>query len=475
MNSCEFSWNSAIRYALVHPSQAASVVPNSSSGSDNMEASKMNVAVIGAGNMGLPIACHLARRGAKVIACDKRASLVEAINHGVCPFREPDLAELLSLVVKRGDLRAVADVRAAVEVSEVVIVIVPVLLNPEKEADTSIIESVCVEIGRSIKPGAMVCFESTMPVGGVRALLPILESGGLKSGQSLDVVVSPERVKSGRVLQNLSKTPKMVAGLTADATARAEAFYSKYLGAPIITMESMEAAELAKLGGMVYRDVNIALANELARYANAVGVDITPVIKAANTDGEAALLSPGIGVGGHCTPIYPYFLTADAERLGSPARLAKLGRWINEDQPTYVLNRLERSWGSLHSVPVLIAGLGFRPEVKESRNSTAWTLRDLLLQRRACVLLHDPLYTSDEIRALGFVPASLDSGSAPQVLVLNTAHSVYRNLDFAKLSARGLKVLVDGRNFFNRQEVEQAGVVYFGIGCGGKVPPGATT
>jgi nucleotide sugar dehydrogenase len=436
----------------------------------------VNVAVIGAGNMGLPIACHLAGRGAKVIACDKQATLVEAINNGVCPFPEPGLAELLLLVVKEGNLRAMADVRAAVAVSEVVIVIVPVLLSPEKEADTSIIESVCVEIGQSIKPGTMVCIESTMPVGGVRALLPILESGG-KPGRHFDMVVSPERVKSGRVLQNLSKTPKVVAGITADATARAEAFYSKYLGAPIITMESMEAAELAKLAGMVYRDVNIALSNELARYADAVFVDVVPVIKAANTDGEAWLLSPGIGVGGHCTPVYPYFLTADAERRGSPARLTELGRSINEDQPAYVLNQLERSWGSLDSVRVLIAGLGFRPEIKESRHSTAWTLRDLLLKRHAQVFLHDPLYTSDEIQALGFVPGDLDRGPAPQVLILNTAHGAYRDLDFAELSARGLKVAVDGRDFFCRQEVEQAGVLYFGIGQAAKplAPPSLHT
>jgi perosamine synthetase len=440
-----------------------------------MNVAEMNVAVIGAGNMGLPIACHLAGKGAKVIACDKQAAVVEAINNGVCPFREPRLAELLLLAVRQGDLRAMVDIRAAVAASEVVIVIVPVLLSPEKEADTSIIESVCAEIGRSINPGGMVCFESTMPVGGIRALLPILESGGLKAGRDFDVVVSPERVKSGSLLQNLSKTPKVVAGFTADATARAEAFYSRYLGAPIITMESMEAAELVKLAGMVYRDVNIALSNELARYADAVCVDIAPVIKAANTDGEACLLSPGIGVGGHCTPVYPYFLTADAEKRGRPASLAEIGRWINEEQPAYVLNQLERYWGPLHSVPVLIAGLGFRPELKESRYSPAWTLRDLLLKRQAHVLLHDPLYTSNEIQALGFVPGELNSGPAPQVLILNTAHGAYRDLDFAELSARGLKVAVDGRNFFNRREVEQAGVLYFGIGQAAKslLPPPA--
>ena len=400
-----------------------------------MNEARINVAVIGAGNMGLPIACHLAGNGANVVACDKRAALVEAINSGVCPFDEPGLAELLVSAVKQGALRATLDTRAAVAASEVVIVIVPVLLTSEKEADTSIMESVCLELGQSIKPGTMVSVESTMPVGGVRRLLPKLESGGLKAGRDFDVVVSPERVKSGSVLQSLPRTPKVVAGINTAATARGAEFYSKYLGAPVITMESMEAAELVKLAGMIYRDINIALSNELARYADAVGVNVAPVIEAANTDGEAYLLSPGIGVGGHCTPVYPYFLTRDAERRGSPVALAEAGRRINEEQPAYVLNRLERCWGPLHSVSVVIAGLGFRPGVKESRYSPAWTLKDLLLKRQARVSLHDPLYTADEIQAHGFVPGELSKGAAPEVLILNTAHRAepaLHQLDFRR-------------------------------------------
>src|SRR5262249_40207669 len=155
-----------------------------------------------------------------------------------------------------------------------------------------------------------------------------------------------ERVKSLLVFAHLTKNPKVVGGLTPAAAERAEAFYREYLGAPVRNVGSLEAAELVKLAGMVYRDVNIALSNELARYAEAAGLDFYPVREAANTDGEAALLMPGIGVGGHCTPVYPYFLIRDGERRGIPTPLAHFSRQINDGQCAHQLDRLERAAGA---------------------------------------------------------------------------------------------------------------------------------
>ncbi len=136
----------------------------------------------------------------------------------------------------------------------------------------------------------MVSYETTLPIGGTRALLPILESGGLRGGRDFDLVFSPERVKSQLVIQRLTKNPKIVGGLTPEAAARAAAFYGEHLGAPVINVGALETAEMVKLAGMVYRDVNIALANELARYCEAAGIDFPTVVQAANNDGEANLL-----------------------------------------------------------------------------------------------------------------------------------------------------------------------------------------
>ena len=280
------------------------------------EAGVMKIAVIGAGKMGLPIACQLAGAGATVQACDVSAPLVATVNRGEVPFEEPGLADLLHATVKNGTLSATTDVSEAIAAADVVIVIVPVLLTTDTRADLRHIHTVARQIGLFLKRGCLVIFETTMPVGSTRALIPLLEAGGWRAGVDFDLVYSPERVKSRFVLNSLSAIPKVVGGLTNDAVARASTFYRQYLGAPIIDVGTLEAAEFTKLAGMVYRDVNIALANELARYADAVGIDFGPIAAAANTDGEAALLKPGIGVGGHCTPVYPYFLTVDAAQRG---------------------------------------------------------------------------------------------------------------------------------------------------------------
>jgi len=424
----------------------------------------MNVAVIGAGKMGLPLACRIADQGARVVACDVDDRIVNAINQGTCPIDEPGVAELLSRAVRSGSLLATTDTPAAVANSDVVVVIVPVLLTADQQADTSTIEAVSRDIALELRPGQMIVYETTLPVGGTRRLAEILEASGLKAGADFDLVFSPERVKSRHVLQRLSGTPKVVGGVTPASADRAEAFYREFLGAPVIKVGTLEAAELVKLAGMIYRDVNIALSNELARYAEGVGVDFQTVLAAANTNGEAALLKPGIGVGGHCTPVYPHFVIHDARQRALPATLAEQARRINDDQPACVLDRLERSWRPLRGRRALILGLGFRPEVKEHTCSPAFALRDELCRRGADVYLHDPLYSDAEIREHGFTPGSMTDEPAPDVLILNTAHGTYADTDFASLAAGGVQAVVDGAALWHPKTVTDAGLCYLGIG-----------
>lgn len=423
----------------------------------------MKVVVIGAGKMGLPLAAQIAHNGALVAACDIRPEVVEAINRGECPIDEPGVAALVEATVRSQRLSASTDTVAAAAQSDVVIVIVPVLLTSDRNADLSVIEAVSWQIAQGLHQGMMISYETTLPVGSCRRLVAILESSGLKAGTDFDVVFSPERVKSQLVLQNLTKNPKVVGGITPQSAARGAAFYEKYLGAPVINVGSLEAAELVKLAGMLYRDVNIALANELARYAEAAGIDFFPIITAANTDGEAALLLPGIGVGGHCTPVYPYFGIRDGQRRNTPLTLAERARQINDEQPRHLLNRLEKNWGPLAGKTALILGLGFRPQVKEHIFSPAFQLDTELHRKNAIVHLHDPLYSAAEIEAHGFTPGSLEETSVAQVLILNTSHIAYADLDFSELATRGLQAVVDGRALWSPEVVRGAGLVYVGI------------
>jgi perosamine synthetase len=432
----------------------------------------MNVAVIGAGKMGLPIACQLAVGGCAVLACDINESLIASINSGKCPIDEPGLSELLSRARARDFLRGTTDVAGAIAVCDVIIVIVPVLLTQDQRADVEPLRSVARQIGESLKRGAMVIFETTLPVGSTRALLPLLEAHGLLAGQDFDLVFSPERVKSHFVLKLLNETPKVVGGHTEAAAARARDFYRTYLRAPVIDVGSLEAAEFVKLAGMVYRDVNIALANELASYAETIGVDFGAIAAAANTDGEAALLSPGIGVGGHCTPVYPYFLAQDAADRGVKTALTDASRRINEAQPQKVVSRLEADWGPVARKRVLLLGLGFRPDVKEHTKSPAFQLRDVLVGRNAIVELHDPLYSAAEIQAHGFEVGDLHAARAPDVLILVTGHRAFLDIDFRLLGAQGLKAVVDGRNAWDADKVREAGLGYIGMGRPGTLHQG---
>jgi nucleotide sugar dehydrogenase len=218
---------------------------------------------------------------------------------------------------------------------------------------------------------------------------------------------------------------------------------------------------MTKLAGMLYRDVNIALANELAGFCELVGVDFEKVRAAANNDGEAALLIPGIGVGGHCTPVYPYFLTRESRRLGLTQRISETAREINDYQPARQLERVAAAWKSLNDQRVHILGLGFRPGVKVDTLSPAYALRDGLRKRGAIVTIEDPYYTDAELRAAGFEPAA---AFGAKVIVLNTAHREFAKPDLSTWRASGVEVVLDGRNLWNQEEVEASGIVYFGIG-----------
>jgi nucleotide sugar dehydrogenase len=425
----------------------------------------MKIAVIGAGKMGLPLACQIAWRGGEVVACDINPELVATINAGKMPFAEPGVGAILEQAVASGSLRASTEVGEMAGRAEVVIVIIPVLLTARREADLAAIESVTRLIAKHLSAGQMICYETTLPVGTTRnRLRPILESSGLRAGEDFDLVFSPERVKSHLVLKHLAQVPKIVGGVNQSSARRAEAFYGAYLGAPVINVQTLEAAEFSKLAGMIYRDVNIALANELAAYAESVGLDFHSVIEAANTDSESALLSPGIGVGGHCTPVYPYFALQDALNRGVQLPLTAEARRTNDRQARRMLDRIEERGENLRGQKLLILGLGFRPNVKEHTLSPAFLIRDEAIRRGAQPFLHDPLYSAEEIASHGFTPMDLD-GDIPAVVVLNTGHAEYSQIALSGWWERGARIVVDGRNFWSAVEVQAAGLQYIAPGA----------
>lgn len=423
----------------------------------------MKVAVVGGGRMGLPLACVFGKNGAFVTVSDINPEVVGSINAGNCPYEEPGLTELIAELHEAGRLTACTDTAKASADSDVIVIIVPAHLTPDRYIELSILQRASADVGRGLGKGKLVTYETTVTVGGTRRdLVPVLEEhSGLRAGRDFHVAYSPERVKANLVLARLETTPKVVGGLDTVSRERAVAFYGRYLGAPVDDVGTIEAAEMAKLAGMLYRDVNIALANELAAFCEVAGVDFERVRAVANRDGEADLLIPGIGVGGHCTPIYPYFLTKEARRLGIKQRLSEGAREINDLQPARQLDRVAAAWKTLSGQTVHILGLGFRPGVKVETLSPAYALRDHLQQRGAIATIEDPLYSPEELRAAGFEPATVEEAT---LVVLNTAHDEFAHPNFESWREAGVEAVLDGRNMWDRDTVESADILYFGIG-----------
>jgi nucleotide sugar dehydrogenase len=424
------------------------------------------IVVVGGGKMGLPLACMFAHRGGLVVVCDTNPAIVDSINRGIDPHDEPDQGRYVHAGVASGRLRASTDTTAAVAQADAVVVLVSAMLTAERDIDWGNLVNASNAVAKGLRSGTLVSYETTLPIGGCRrTLVPVLERSGLKAGQDFHVVFSPERVKSRHVFERLSETPKVVGGIDAGSASVGEAFYGKYLGAPVINVGTLEAAEYVKLAGMIYRDANIALANELANFAEVAGLDIGPILDAANTDGETFLLRPGIGVGGHCTPVYPYFLINGAARLGLRLELAALGRRINEAQPDRQIERLARALGGLAGRKVHILGLAFRPQVPEDAYSPAAPLRESLARAGATVTIEDPLYDDEEIRRKGFIPGKIVDGNV-DAIVLNTAHPEFKNPDFSKWRQLGVKVVLDGRSTWSRDDAIRGGLLYLGVGQG---------
>jgi nucleotide sugar dehydrogenase len=420
-----------------------------------------SVALVGAGKMGLPLAAQFAGHGWQVTAVDVSQAVVDAINEGRSHVgEEPGLVEAVAEAHSSGRLRATTDGTAAARAADVVVIIVPVMLNDRHQPDYRYMDAAAAAIGPGLHPGSMVIFETTLPVGDTRGrYVPALqEASGLTVEDDLFVAFSPERLLSGHVFQNLATYPKLVGGIGPASTARAAAFYASVLDAEVVAMSNTEAAEFAKLAETTYRDVNIALANEFANYAERAGVDILEVIEAANSQPYSHIHQPGIGVGGHCIPVYPHFLLSRAPEL----TLVQASRKANDGQVDRAIATLEEALGGLDDAEVLVLGLTYRHGVKELAYSRAIPLIEALRGRGARVLAFDPLLDGHEVVHVGAVPWAWGS-TAPEVraIVTQTADPAFASLDAAWFP--NLEVVLDGRNSL-RDLTLPGYVVYHGIG-----------
>jgi nucleotide sugar dehydrogenase len=429
----------------------------------------VKITVVGLGKIGLPLAVQFAKKGHLVFGGDISESIVSKVTLGIAPFPgEQGLSTRLSEVINSSTLTATLKIGEAVEASDVVVVTVPLVVDKKNEPDFRALDSATREIGKSLTVGILISFETTLPVGTTRnRLCKILEQeSGLVAGEDFYVVFSPERVSSGRIFSDLRKYPKLVGGITPMSEGKGVEFYESVLDFDerqdlprangVWPLGSSEAAELAKLAETTYRDVNIALANQFAMHAASLGVDIYPVIDACNSQPYSHIHQPGIAVGGHCIPVYPHlYLHGDPQ-----ATVVEAAREANKRMPEEVIRQIELELGTLENLKVLVLGLSYRGGVKEHAFSGAWDLVKIILAKKGKPLVHDPLYSADEIAQLGLSPQEL--GEECDVAILHTNHEEYKNLKPDDLP--GVKLVFDGRNFLSEEIRSSLNVLVLGKG-----------
>ncbi|MGA3058706.1 MAG: nucleotide sugar dehydrogenase, partial [Candidatus Limnocylindrales bacterium] len=287
---------------------------------------------------------------------------------------------------------------------------------------------------------------------------PRLEAAtGLRAETDFLVAFSPERLYSGAVFANLATYPKLVGGIGPESGRRAATFYDSVLDAEIVAMSCAEAAEFSKIAETTYRDVNIALANDLARYADRVGVDIQEVIDGANSQPYSHIHQPGIGVGGHCIPVYPHLLLSRAPDL----EVVAVSRRTNDAQVGAAIKSLEASLGGLDDVPILVLGLTYRAYVKELAYSRALPLIERLSFHGAEVSAYDPLLSTEEIERCGATPYRWGQPAPFRAIVTQTSDGLWERLDFGLFPQ--LEIVLDGRNSLREIELPPS-VRYLGIG-----------
>ena len=392
----------------------------------------MSIGIVGLGYVGLPLAVGFAEAGEDVIGVDVDPAKVEGLAAGRSHVEDiPD--ERLSPLLERLHTTTSFD---ALHEAEAILICVPTPLNANREPDLGPLLSSARELSRIVRAGQIILLESTTYPGTTRGdLVPILEESGLVAGRDFSVAFSPERVDPGRTDYTLRNTPKVLGGLTQECTRRASDVYGRVCDV-LVPVSSPEEAEMSKLLENIFRSVNIALVNELAILSDRMGIDIWEVIDAAATKPFGFMrFEPGPGMGGHCLPVDPFYLSWKAREFDMATEFIELAGKVNQHMPYYCLEKIERTLNDVakpvRGTRVLILGVAYKPGVGDLRESPALKIIRLLRERGGEVAYHDPhVPVLDDF---GLSSVGLDEGLASADLaVIVTAHPGVDHDDIAR-------------------------------------------
>ena len=393
------------------------------------------ISVIGQGYVGLPLSLAAAESGFKIVGVDVNQNIVKQLNSGLTKLEDVNLFSLKEFL-KNGSYSATTEFSVVSE-SSIILICVPTPLQNDHKPDLSYLISAVQSVGKYLSKGSLVIIESTVAPGTTRGLLvPLLEKESNLNVNEFLVAFSPERIDPQNKTWNIKNTPKLVSGLTKEASVKAIEFYSKFID-NIIECNSIEVAEMAKLLENSFRLVNISFINEISIICQKLGIGVTDVINAAATKPYGFMpFYPSIGVGGHCIPVDPIYLSDKAREIGAPTRFIDLADEINQEMPRYFVTRAEEKFGGLASKKVLVIGVSYKPNVADVRETPVEALILCLKEKGAKVSWHDDLVkewngdksvalSSDFDLAILATPHDyLDLSILGEVPILNTRSSI---------------------------------------------------
>lgn len=422
---------------------------------------KKKLCIVGLGYIGLPTAAMFATHGHKIVGVDINENIVEALNQGKIIIEEPYLDIMVQAAVTSGNLIASTKPVEA----DVFIISVPTPINPDKTADMRYVESAGESILPYLREGNVVVLESTSPPGTVENLLvPILEKSGLKAGAQLLVAHSPERVLPGKILIELVENNRIVGGINQESSEAVRDLYRTFVKGEIFLTDAT-TAEMCKLMENTFRDVNIALANELAKLCDRMGINAWEVIKLSNKHPRVNLHQPGPGVGGHCLAVDPWFIV---EKQPDIAKMIHLGRVTNDSMPGYVFEKSAQILSSVSgNKKVTILGVTYKPNIDDIRESPIMELVEHFEKDGGFTLnIVDPHVQNCKHQVKDLYEAA--EGSL--LVILGVNHDEFSSIDFRKLgSVMALPNVLDTRNYWNEKTVSAAGLNYYLLGSGKQV------
>ena len=408
-------------------------------------ARRAKVGVVGLGYVGLPLAVEFARAGFDVSGIDLSESRTRRINAGDSYVGDVS-AKALGPLVESGKLWASNDF-SVIRDLDTINICVPTPLRKTKDPDMSYIVSACTEVAKYFHAGMLVILESTTYPGTTdEVVLPMLEQSGLKVGEDFFLCFSPERVDPGNAWYNTHNIPKVVGGTTPACTEMGRLFYSQALQ-NVVAVSSTQVAEMVKLLENTFRMINIGLANEIALMCDRMGINVWEVIEAAATKPFGFMpFYPGPGLGGHCIPIDPFYLSWKTKQAGIEARFIELAGYINGQMPRFVVDKIQNALNQ-HAKPlkgshVHILGVAYKKDIEDVRESPALDIMLLLKQRGAHITFSDPHVPSLQVDGIDLRSCDLHTVASADCVVITTDHSAF---EYPKI-AQQAKLIVDTRN-----------------------------